>query len=75
MQIKQNANRAAALVRQLLAFSRRQTLQPKVLDLGDTLSDIGMLLKRLIGEKVTFPASCTGATCGRSRPTSRSSSR
>src|SRR5690349_7309599 len=52
MQIKQNANRAAALVRQLLAFSRRQTLQPKVLDLGDTLSDIGMLLKRLIGEKV-----------------------
>ncbi|WP_439925947.1 cell cycle histidine kinase CckA [Nitrobacter sp. JJSN] len=55
MQIKQNANRAAALVRQLLAFSRRQTLQPKVLDLGDTLSDIGMLLKRLIGEKVTFP--------------------
>ncbi|MGN6115995.1 MAG: cell cycle histidine kinase CckA, partial [Nitrobacter sp.] len=55
IQIKQNANRAAALVRQLLAFSRRQTLQPKVLDLGDTLSDIGMLLKRLIGEKVTFP--------------------
>ncbi len=54
MQIKQNANRAAALVRQLLAFSRRQTLRPQVLDLGEVLSDLGMLLKRLIGEKVTL---------------------
>ncbi len=52
MQIKQNANRAAALVRQLLAFSRKQTLRPQILDLGEVLSDIGMLLKRLIGEKV-----------------------
>src|SRR3981081_4296837 len=55
MQIKQNATRAATLVRQLLAFSRRQTLRPQVLDLGDALSDLTMLLKRLIGEKVTFP--------------------
>jgi two-component system, cell cycle sensor histidine kinase and response regulator CckA len=54
MQIKQNANRAAALVRQLLAFSRKQTLRPQVLDLGETLSDLGMLLKRLIGEKVSL---------------------
>jgi two-component system cell cycle sensor histidine kinase/response regulator CckA len=54
IQIKQNANRAAALVRQLLAFSRKQTLRPQVLDLGEALSDLGMLLKRLIGEKVTF---------------------
>ena len=54
MQIKQNANRAAALVRQLLAFSRKQTLRPQVLDLGEVLGDLGMLLKRLIGEKVTF---------------------
>jgi two-component system cell cycle sensor histidine kinase/response regulator CckA len=61
IQIKQNANRAAALVRQLLAFSRKQTLRPQVLDLGETLSDLGMLLKRLIGEKVTFP----GVTYGR----------
>ena len=52
MQIKQNANRAATLVRQLLAFSRRQTLRPQVLDLGDALSDLTMLLRRLIGEKV-----------------------
>lgn len=54
MQIKQNANRAAALVRQLLAFSRRQTLRPQVLDLGEALSDISMLLRRLIGEKVSL---------------------
>ena len=52
MQIKQNANRAAALVRHLLAFSRKQTLRPQVLDLGESLSDIQSLLKRLIGEKV-----------------------
>jgi two-component system, cell cycle sensor histidine kinase and response regulator CckA len=52
MQIKQNANRAASLVRQLLAFSRRQTLRPQVIDLSETLSDLGMLLKRLLGERV-----------------------
>jgi two-component system cell cycle sensor histidine kinase/response regulator CckA len=54
MQIKQNAHRAASLVRQQLAFSRRQTLRPQVIDLGDTLSDLGMLLKRLLGERVAL---------------------
>jgi len=54
MQIKQNANRAASLVRQLLAFSRRQTLRPQVLDLGEVLSEATMLLRRLIGEKVAL---------------------
>jgi two-component system cell cycle sensor histidine kinase/response regulator CckA len=54
MQIKQNANRAASLVRHLLAFSRKQTLRPQVLDLGEVLSDLNMLLKRLIGEKVNL---------------------
>jgi two-component system, cell cycle sensor histidine kinase and response regulator CckA len=54
MQIKQNANRAASLVRQLLAFSRRQTLRPQVLDLGEALSDLSILLRRLIGEKVAL---------------------
>ncbi len=52
MNIKQNANRAAALVRQLLAFSRRQTLRPEVIQFGDTLADLHMLLGRLLGEKV-----------------------
>ncbi len=54
MQIKQNANRAASLVRHLLAFSRKQTLRPQVLDLGEVLSDLTMLLRRLIGENVTL---------------------
>jgi len=52
MNIKQNANRAASLVRQLLAFSRRQTLRPQVLNLGDVLLELRMLLDRLLGEKV-----------------------
>ncbi|MCW9039351.1 MAG: PAS domain-containing protein, partial [Rhodospirillales bacterium] len=52
MQIKQNANRAANLVRQLLAFSRRQTLQPKVIDITAALSDMSSLLRRLIGENI-----------------------
>ncbi|HTJ01727.1 MAG TPA: ATP-binding protein [Methylovirgula sp.] len=54
MQIKQNANRAAGLVRQLLAFSRRQTLRPQVLQLGDVLSDLQMLMRRLVGEKIAL---------------------
>lgn len=52
MNIKQNANRAASLVRQLLAFSRQQTLRPEVLTLNDVLSDLSILLGRLLGEKV-----------------------
>ena len=52
MQIKQNANRAANLVRQLLAFSRRQTLQPKTFGVTDALNDLSNLLRRLIGENI-----------------------
>jgi len=52
MNIKQNANRAAGLVRQLLAFSRQQTLRPQVLQLGDVLSELSILLGRLLGENV-----------------------
>ncbi|MCB1364392.1 MAG: response regulator [Rhodobacteraceae bacterium] len=54
VQINENANRAAALVGQLLAFSRKQTLRPEVLDLRDTLADLTHLLNRLVGEKVTL---------------------
>jgi two-component system cell cycle sensor histidine kinase/response regulator CckA len=54
MQIKQNAYRAASLVRQLLAFSRRQTLRPQVLELGDVLSDLSIMLKRVVADKVTL---------------------
>ncbi len=54
VQINQNANRAAALVGQLLAFSRKQTLRPETLDMRDTLADLTHLLNRLVGEKVTL---------------------
>nr|WP_281502723.1 ATP-binding protein [Aliiroseovarius sp. F47248L] len=53
-QIHQNANRAAALVRQLLAFSRKQTLCPEKLALTDSLSDLMHLLNRLVGEKLSL---------------------
>jgi len=52
MQIKQNANRAANLVRQLLAFSRQQTLQPRIIDITDVLVELSHLLRRLIGENI-----------------------
>ncbi len=52
MNIKQNANRAANLVRQLLAFSRKQTMQPRMHSLTDTMSDLGNLLDRVLGEKI-----------------------
>ena len=57
MQINQNANRAAALVSQLLAYSRKQTLLPQVIDLRDSLSDLTHLLNRLVGEKVSLTLS------------------
>ena len=52
IQIQQSANRAANLVRQLLAFSRQQTLQPRVLNITDVLVDLSHLLRRLIGENI-----------------------
>jgi two-component system cell cycle sensor histidine kinase/response regulator CckA len=57
MNIKQNANRAAGLVRQLLAFSRRQTLRPRVIALDEALSDLSVMLDRLLGETVTLEVS------------------
>ncbi|MCZ6763716.1 MAG: hypothetical protein O7C63_02145, partial [Alphaproteobacteria bacterium] len=52
MQVKQNANRAANLVRQLLAFSRQQTMRPKVLNVINVVADLDNLLRRLIGADV-----------------------
>ena len=51
-QIRQNANRATNLVRQLLAFSRKQALEPVRLDITEALNDLASLIRRLIGEKV-----------------------
>jgi two-component system cell cycle sensor histidine kinase/response regulator CckA len=53
-QIKANSNRAASLTRQLLAFSRQQTLQPEVLQLPDVIAEVSQLLKRLLGAKITL---------------------
>lgn len=51
-QIKQNSNRAANLVRQLLAFSRQQTLRPQIQDITDILTEVSHLLRRLIGVNI-----------------------
>ena len=52
IQIKQNANRATSLVRQLLAFSRKQPLMPKLIDVTDSFADLSQMLKRILGEKI-----------------------
>ncbi|WP_244430339.1 hybrid sensor histidine kinase/response regulator [Roseivivax halodurans] len=54
VQINQNANRAAALVGQLLAFSRKQSMKAEIIDLRETLADLTHLLNRLVGERVTL---------------------
>jgi two-component system cell cycle sensor histidine kinase/response regulator CckA len=51
-QIRSNSNRAANLTRQLLAFSRQQTLRPQVLQLPDVVAEVSHLLTRLLGERV-----------------------
>ncbi|HKT78133.1 MAG TPA: ATP-binding protein [Sphingobium sp.] len=56
-QIKSNSNRAAGLTRQLLAFSRQQTLRPQILQLPDIVADVSNLLKRLLGESVRLEVS------------------
>jgi two-component system cell cycle sensor histidine kinase/response regulator CckA len=53
-QIRSNSNRAASLTRQLLAFSRQQTLRPQVLQLPDVIAEVSTLLKRLLGEHVAL---------------------
>jgi len=53
-QIRANSNRAASLTRQLLAFSRQQTLRPEIIQLPDVVSEVSPLIKRLLGEKITY---------------------
>ena len=53
-QIRANSNRAAALTRQLLAFSRQQTLRPEVIQLPDVVSEVSPLIRRLLGERITY---------------------
>lgn len=56
-QIRANSNRAASLTRQLLAFSRQQTLRPEVIQLPDVVADVSQMLRRLIGEKIQLVVS------------------
>jgi two-component system cell cycle sensor histidine kinase/response regulator CckA len=56
-QIRRAADRAASLTQQLLAFSRKQVLQPKVLDLNACVSDVQKMLSRVIGEDIELVAS------------------
>jgi two-component system cell cycle sensor histidine kinase/response regulator CckA len=74
-QIRQNANRAAALVGQLLAFSRKQTLKPERLDLEDVLSDLTHLLNRLVVERVELRLEHLGRQTGRPLGTIRADRR
>ncbi|MGD8451557.1 MAG: PocR ligand-binding domain-containing protein [Phycisphaerae bacterium] len=53
-QIERSAERASALTRQLLAFSRRQVTRPELLDLNRTLRDLEKMLRRLITENITL---------------------
>ncbi|HEX4178298.1 MAG TPA: response regulator, partial [Rhizomicrobium sp.] len=53
-EVHQNALRAAALVSQLLAFSRKQTMQPKVLALGEVIGELAQMLRRLVGEGISL---------------------
>ncbi len=52
IQIKQNANRAAGLVKQLLAFSRKQPLKPKLIDVTENFTELSHMLKRILGEQI-----------------------
>jgi len=60
VQIHQNANRAASLVGQLLAFSRKQTMKPELVDVQDVLSDMTHLLNRLVGERLQLKLAFEG---------------
>ena len=62
--INETANRAAALTRQLLAFSRKQAIAPRILDLSAVLANMTKMLRRLIGEDVELVISA-GAGVGR----------
>ena len=55
-QMRRSAERAASLTQQLLAFSRKQMLQPKILDLNETVADVQKMLSRVIGEDIELIA-------------------
>ncbi len=68
-QIVQAGERAAALIRQLLAFSRKQVLQPEVLDLGKLVTGMTEMLQRLLGERVQLQVEVKDGCCVLADPT------
>ncbi len=62
-EIKRAADRAASLTRQLLAFSRKQMFQTKVIDLNSVVADMNTLLRRLIGENIDLVSSLEPSLC------------
>jgi two-component system cell cycle sensor histidine kinase/response regulator CckA len=58
VEIRKAADRAIRLVRQLLAFSRQQMLEPRVIDLNELVANIELMLRRLAGEGVAMSVSC-----------------
>jgi nitrogen-specific signal transduction histidine kinase/ActR/RegA family two-component response regulator len=60
-EIRKAGERAASLTKQLLAYSRRQVLQPKVLDLNSIVADLEKMLRRLVGERITVNLNCEPA--------------
>ncbi len=74
-EIRKAAERSADLTRQLLAFARKQTVAPKVLDLNDSVGGMLTMLRRLIGEDIERHVAAGGELCGRSRWTRRRSTR
>jgi signal transduction histidine kinase/CheY-like chemotaxis protein len=61
LEIRSAGERAASLTQQLLAFSRRQVLQPKVLDLNAIVADFDRMLRRLVGERIKVAVDCESA--------------
>ena len=57
-QIRSAAERASSLTKQLLAFSRKQILQPRVLDLNSVVASVEPMLRRLIGDDIIIASSC-----------------
>ncbi|MFQ6026151.1 MAG: response regulator [Dehalococcoidia bacterium] len=60
-EISKAAERAAGLTRQLLAFSRRQIIEPKIINLNDLITDMDKMLRRLIGEDIELVTAITDA--------------
>ena len=58
MHIKQNANRAANLVSQLLALSKKQLIKPQILNVSEVVTEVSYLIRRLIGENIELNISC-----------------